>query len=195
MKSFWKLGSSAILLPALLFMISGVARSEEAPTIPAGSIAFVAKATENRDCLEVYSAANGSSTVVGCLKRCKKITLTGNSNDTWLEISAPLSGWVNGLFLDPNPRICKSGSYAGIAPYDTEDPSENPDDYFNWWSSPRYGWYSHWWWHHRHNPHHFFAHHHRGTHHGHYHAWHHHAGHAGHHHHAHAAAHHGGRHR
>jgi len=192
MKSFWKIGSTAILLPILLFVISGVARSEEPATIPAGSTAFVAKKTENRNCLQVYSAADGSSKLVGCLKRCKEVTLTGNSKDIWLEISAPVSGWVNGLFLDPNPEICEGGSYAAVAPYAGTDPSVNVDDYADWWG-PRWGWYHRWWWHHRHNPHHFFAHHHRGHHHGHYHTGHHRHAHAGHH--AHVAAHHGGRHR
>ncbi len=181
MKKLDKLSIGAILLVTVVFMISGVARSEETPTIPASSIAFVAKATPNRDCLAVYSEPNGSSKVVRCLQRCRKVTLTGKSKDVWVEISAPISGWVNGLFLDPNPRICNLGSYAGVAPYDGDDPSDDPGDYYDWWSSPGWAWYWGWWWHYRHNPFHFFAHHHPGHHHGHYksaHAAHHPARHA-----------------
>ncbi len=181
MKNLGKLGIVVIPLLLLLFMISGVARSEEAPTIPVGSVAFVAKASPNRDCLLVRSEAGVSSKAVGCLQRCKKVTLTGNSNDIWVKISAPISGWVNGLFLDPNPRICNLGSYAGVAPYDGIDPSDVPADYLDWWSSPGCAWYSAWWWHYRHNRFHFFAHHHPGKHHGHFksaHAGHHPAFHA-----------------
>src|SRR5208283_5280849 len=151
MKSLREVGVNVVLLLALLFMISGVARSEEEPTIPADSVAYVAKVSENRGCLEVYRGVDKSQQI-DCLGLCKEVVLTGNSSDIWVEISAPVHGWVDGLALDPNPRICASGSYTGAAPY-AGDASDVPDDYADWWSGPGYSWYWPWWWHHRHHPH------------------------------------------
>ncbi len=195
MKNIWRLGIAAILVTALIPVTSG-AQTQQAPVVPAGANAFVAKVTQNKDCLAVHNQGNGSSEVVACLKPCKEVTLTGNSNKTWLEISAPVSGWVNGLSLDPNPKVCEGGRVTELAPYAGYDPSNVVEDYYDWWSGP-YNWYSRWWWHQRHDRRHFFVHHHRGRHHGHYIAHHRHerefhraARHGEHH-----GGHHGGRHR
>ncbi len=167
MRNLRKVGVSVVLLLALLLMAPGVAGSQEEPKIPPDSVAYVVKVSENRDCLAVYRSADRSQQI-DCLRLCKEVVLTGNSSDIWVEISAPVRGWVDGLALDPNPRVCSAGSITGAAPY-VGDFSDVPDDYAVWWGGPGYAWYWPWWWHHRHHRHHFFHDHHPGHHHGHVH--------------------------
>ncbi len=162
MTNLGKIGINAALLTALLFVISGVARSEETPGIPPGVHAYVAQASHDRDCLVVFKHHGEPREEIGCLPLCKKVRLTGKASDIMVQISAPLSGWVNGLKLDPNRMACKS-----LAPY-FGDASDDPGDYAEWWSCPGCGWYWHWWWHHRHDPRHFFHDRNPGKHHGHY---------------------------
>jgi hypothetical protein len=158
-----------ILLLAFLSAGTGIARSQddETPTIPAGAVMFVSQATEGRDCLVVYDSPSDTANEVQCLPLCTKVVLTGATQENFVEISAPVAGWVDGLSLDPNPNICRSGTPSQEAPYIGSNPSEDPDDFGDWWSG--YSWYYGWWWHHRHHHHHWF-HNHRVhvNHHGHY---------------------------
>ena len=168
-----KLAALLAIMYVLVLIGPGIARSQEDPTIPPGSIAYVAIPTDGRDCLVVYNEGNETSTEINCLPLCTQITLTGNTNETMIEISGPVPGWVDGLKIDPNPQICNRSTpqapyIVPEAPYLGDDPSYDPTDFGGWWYGD-YSWYGGWWWHWRHHHHHWFRNHHiKHNHHGHY---------------------------
>jgi hypothetical protein len=76
----------------------------------AGSLAWVASVDPQMGALAVYAEASDNSGIVGSLQRCNKVDLTGNEQGSWVEISQPMTGWVQSNLLSQNALLCSQRS-------------------------------------------------------------------------------------
>ena len=76
----------------------------------AGSMAWVASVDSQTRSLPVYAEASDNSGIVGSLQRCAKVDLTGNEQDSWVEISQPMTGWVKSNLLSLDATLCSQRS-------------------------------------------------------------------------------------
>lgn len=76
----------------------------------AGSMAWVASVDSQTRSLPVYAEPSDNSAIVGSLQRCTKLALTGNEQDSWVEISQPMTGWVKSNLLSLDATLCSQRS-------------------------------------------------------------------------------------
>lgn len=97
----------AVLAISLSIVISiGETNRSLAASINSGVIAWVASVDSQKGVLPVYAEASEDSAMIGSLKRCTKVALTGNEKDSWVELSEPVVGWVDSNLLSMNSAVC-----------------------------------------------------------------------------------------
>ena len=98
----------AVLTIAACLVVSICAMSKNSAF--AGSMAWVASVDPQMGALPVYAEASDNSGIVGSLQRCNKVDLTGNEQGSWVEISQPMTGWVQSNLLSQNALLCSQRS-------------------------------------------------------------------------------------
>jgi hypothetical protein len=142
-------GLAALTVAVCLLVSIGVANTSF------GQILWVASVDPQMGVLPVYAQPTTNSAMVGSLQRCVRVILTGLEKDSWVEISDPISGWVQADLL----------SEYSCAPVSVEptviEPAPIGVAYGTWHGRHRHHFHD------RHNRHHSRDHvRHRGGHHG-----------------------------